>query len=135
MTSQAYAALRRPGWLTFAAIILFSTAVLRVISAIYYFADSARINDLTFGAFGDHLFLWGIWDLIIAGLALFAGYSLLRGDMFGRIVAYVWAGLVIVQSFMILRYAPWFGSGMILLGLLVIYAVSVTSEYRAADGP
>src|SRR6185312_8126417 len=60
-------------------------------------APTSGVADLC----GDHLFLWGIWDLVIAALALFAGYSLLRGDMFGRIVAYVWAGLVIVQSFMI----------------------------------
>jgi hypothetical protein len=70
MSSQALQGLYRPGWLTFAAIVLFSVGCLRVISAIYYFADSARVNDLTLGAFGHHLFLWGIWDLIIALLAL-----------------------------------------------------------------
>src|SRR5690349_4575516 len=105
MSSQALQGLYRPGWLTFAAIVLFSVGCLRVISAIYYFADSARVNNLNLGAFGHHLFLWGIWDLIIALLALWGGWSLLSGNMFGRVIGYLWAGVVIVQSFLILGYS------------------------------
>jgi hypothetical protein len=133
MTTQAYSGLRRPGWLTFAAVVMISVGVLRAISAIYYFADSARVNDLANGAFSDNLFLWGLWDLLIAVLAIWAGYSLLNGDMFGRVVAYFWAGLVIVQGFLMLGTAPWFGFAAILLAILVIYAVSVTIEYGAED--
>ena len=131
MSSQALQGLYRPGWLTFAAIVLFSVGCLRVISAICYFADSARVNDLTLGAFGHHLFLWGIWDLIIALLALWGGWSLLSGNMFGRVIGYLWAVVVIVQSFLILGYSPWFGFGSLLLAILVIYALSATSEWRA----
>jgi hypothetical protein len=131
MSSQALQGLYRPGWLTFAAIVLFSVGCLRVISAIYYFADSARVNNLTLGAFGHHLFLWGIWDLIIAVLALWGGWSLLSGNMFGRVIGYLWAGFVLIQSFMILGYSPWFGFGSLLLAILVIYALSASSEWRA----
>jgi hypothetical protein len=60
--------LERPGWLTFAAVVMFAIGVERGIAAIYYFADSARVADLRAGAFGGHLFLWGIWELVIAGL-------------------------------------------------------------------
>jgi hypothetical protein len=131
MTTQAYSALRRPGWLTFAAVVMFSVGVLRAITALYYFADSARVNNLTGGAFGTHVFLWGIWDLAIAVLAIWAGYSLLNGNMFGRIIAYFWAGLVLIQGFLILGSAPWYGFGAILLAILVIYAISVSADYGA----
>jgi hypothetical protein len=131
MTTQAYSALRRPGWLTFAAVVMFSVGVLRAITALYYFADSARVNNLTGGAFGTHVFLWGIWDLAIAVLAIWAGYSLLNGNMFGRIIAYLWAGLVLIQGFLILASAPWYGFGAILLAILVIYAISVSADYGA----
>jgi hypothetical protein len=131
MTTQAYSALRRPGWLTFAAVVMFSVGVLRAITALYYFADSARVNNLTGGAFGTHVFLWGIWDLAIAVLAIWAGYSLLNGNMFGRIIAYLWAGLVLIQGFLILGSAPWYGFGAILLAILVIYAISVSADYGA----
>ena len=127
--STQLAGLSRPGWLTFAAVIMLSVGCLRVLSAIYYFADSARVNNLTQGAFGSHLFIWGLWDLLIAVLALWGGWSLLSGSTFGRIIGYLWAGLVIIESFMMLGYAPWFGFAAILLAVLVIYALSATSDW------
>jgi hypothetical protein len=110
---------------------MISVGCLRVISAISYFADSARVNNLSQGLFGHQVFLWGLWDLVIATLALWGGFSLLGGNTFGRVVGYIWAILVIVQSFLILRFAPWFGFGSILLASLVIYALSSTSEWRS----
>jgi len=134
MSTQAQtltSALKRPGWLTFAAVVMISVGCLRVISAISYFADSARVNNLSQGLFGHQVFLWGLWDLVIAALALWGGFSLLGGNTFGRVVGYIWAILVIVQSFLILRFAPWFGFGSILLASLVVYALSSTSEWRS----
>jgi hypothetical protein len=130
MSTDAMAGLRRPGWLTFAAVLLISVGCLRVLSAIYYFADSARVNNLTAGAFGDNLFLWGLWDLAIAALALSGGYSLLSGNTFGRVIGYAWGVLVIVQSFMILEDAPWFGFASLLVATLVLMAISTTSDWR-----
>ena len=130
MTTSPMTALRRPGWLTFAAIVMISVGILRIIAAISYFGDSAKVNDLSGGVFGDQIFLWGIFDLIIAAFALWGGYALLSGDMFGRVLGYIWAGVVLIQSFLILRYAPWFGIAAIALATLVMYALSVTSEWR-----
>jgi hypothetical protein len=130
MTTQAYSGLNRPGWLTFAAVVMFAVGSLRAISAIYYFADSARVANVSAGAFGDHLFLWGLWDALIAVLAIWGGYSLLSGATFGRVVGYTWAIVVIVESFLLLEYAPWFGFGSLLLATLVIYALSTTSGWR-----
>jgi hypothetical protein len=126
MTTPAYSQLNRPGWLTFAAVVMFAVGTLRFISAIYYFADSTRVANVTAGAFGDHLFLWGLWDLAIALLAFWGGFSLLGGNTFGRIVGYVWAISVIVESFLLLAYAPWFGFGTLILATFVIYALSAT---------
>jgi len=133
MSSTALDGLKRPGWLTFAAVVLISFGCLRVISAIYYFADSNRVNNLSFGAFGHHLFLWGLWDLLIAVLAVWGGYSLLSGNTFGRIVGYIWGGVVLIQSFMILGYAPWFGIASLALSMLVMYGIAVTSDWHDAS--
>ena len=130
MSTQAYSGLNRPGWLTFAAVVMFAVGFLRFISAIYYFADSARIANVGAGAFGGHLFLWGLWDLVIAFLAIWAGWSLLSGNTLGRVIGYVWAILVIVESFMLLGFAPWFGFASLILATFVIYALSTTSEWR-----
>ena len=114
----------RTGWLTFAAVVMISVGCLRVISAIYYFADSSRVNDVSSGAFSHHLFVWGVWDLLIAVLALTAGFSLLRGRELGFILGYGFAGLMIVQSFLILAADPWFGFASLLIAILVIYALA-----------
>jgi hypothetical protein len=130
MTTEAYAGLRRPGWLTFAAVVMFAVGILRLISAIYYFANSSRVASVTNGAFADHLFLWGLWDLVIAVLAFWAGYSLLAGGTFGRVIGYIWAIAVIVESFMLLEQAPWYGFAGLILATLVVYALSTTSDWR-----
>jgi len=115
------------GWITFAAIVLYAVGFLRIISGISYLADSHKVNNLTFGIFGDNMWAWGIWDLGIAALAIYAAYSLLEGGEFGRIVAYIWAILVIVNGFLILAYAPWYGAAAITLAGLVVYGLATTT--------
>jgi hypothetical protein len=132
-SAEMVSALERPGWLTFSAVVLMSVALMRVISAIYYFADSNRINNLTFGIFGGHLFVWGLWDLLIAVLAFWAGWSLLSGQMFGRVIGYFWAGVTLIQSFTIFSFAPWFAAASLTIAVLVIYALSQTSQWRRDD--
>jgi hypothetical protein len=124
---------RRPGWLTFAAMIMFAVCFTRTISGINYLAGGSQIADLTNSVFGDQLKVWGIWDLCLAALALFAGLSLLVGGGFGRVLGYIWAIWVIVQSFLIIGAAPWFAIAMIALATFVIYGLSVSSEWAEAS--
>jgi hypothetical protein len=130
MTSPSLQTLERPGWLTFAAVVLLSVGIMRIFSAISYFANSHKVNDLSHGLFGGQLWGWGLWDLIIAALALWGGFSLLGGNAFGRAIGYVWAGLVLVQSFLILAWAPWFGFLAMAIATLVMFALASTSEWR-----
>jgi hypothetical protein len=116
------------GWVTFAAILMFAVGIDRIISAISYFANSVRINNLANGAFHGHLWVYGIWDLCIAIFALLAGASLLGNGGFGRMIAYIWAVLVIVQGFVIIGEAPWYATLMIVLAVLVIFGLSKTAE-------
>jgi hypothetical protein len=123
---------RRPGWVTFSAVILFAVCFIRIISAINYFRHGAQINNLADTAFGNQLWVWGIWDLCLSALAFFAGLSLLGGGRFGRILGYIWAIWIIVQSFMIINVAPWFATAMITLAALVIYGLATTSDWTEA---
>jgi len=122
--------LERPGWLTFAAVVLLSVGILRVITAISYFSNSNKVANLSSGLFGDQLWAWGLWDLVIAALAIWGGWSLLGGNSFGRAIGYVWAGLVLIQSFLILAWAPWFGFLAMAIATLVMFALASTSEWR-----
>jgi hypothetical protein len=123
-TQAAYA--KRTGWIDFAAVVMFAIGFLRIITAISYYRHSHKINDLTGGLFSGHDWAWGTWDVIIAALAIFAGLSLLGGGGFGRVVAYIWAVLVIVHSFLIIGIAPWYGAAMIALAALVVYGLATS---------
>ena len=127
-TVQAYAS--RTGWIMLAVIVMFAVGALRVISGISYLVDSHKVNDLTLGLFGDNMWLWGLWDLGIAALAIWAAFSLVSGGEFGRVIAYTWAILVIVNSFLVIGLAPWFAAGMITLAVLVIYGLASTPPER-----
>lgn len=126
MSTQEYS--NRSGWVTFAAVMLFAVAFVRIISAFTYFDNADDVNDLTNSIFGDNLWTAGVWDLAISALAFFAGYSLLSGGGFGKVVAYIWAVLVIVQSFLIIGFAPWWSIAMIALASGVIYGLAKSSE-------
>jgi hypothetical protein len=131
---QSYAS--RTGWIMLAAIVMFSVGVFRILSGISYLANSHKINDYTAGFFGDNMWAWGLWDLLIAAIAIWAAFSLLNGGEFGRVVAYIWAILVIVNSFLIIGIAPWFAAAMITLAVLVVYGLASTPLTRgevAAD--
>ena len=129
MSSAVAVSERRSGWVTFAAIVLFAVGFERVISGITYLRNSAVINDLTRGAFQSDLWAWGVWDICVAALAILGGLSLLGGigfltAAFGRVVAYAWAVLVIVQGFMLIGQAPWYSTVMIVLATLLIYGLA-----------
>lgn len=119
---------RNRGWVEFAAVVMFAIAVLRIITAIAYFAHSQRIDNVTKGLFGSHFWIWGVWDIVISAAAIGAGISLLAGREYGRVFGYLWSILVIVQGFTVLRHAPAYGTLSIVLAVLVIYGLT-RSEY------
>jgi len=128
---QAYAS--RTGWIMLAAIVMFSIGVYRALSGISYLVNSHKINDFTAGFFGDNMWAWGLWDLGIAAIAIWAAFSLLSGGEFGRVIAYIWAILVIVNSFLIIGIAPWFAAAMITLAVLVVYGLASTPLTRVSS--
>ena len=119
---------RRSGWVTFAAVVMFSVALARLVSALNYFGGGKRVSDLTGSLYGEQLWVWGIWDLGIAALALFGGLSLLSTGRFGRIVAYVWGIAVMFQSLLIISVAPWYAFSAIGLAALVVAGLALSHD-------
>ena len=133
MSAHALSSSNRPGWLTFAAVVMFSVGAAQAISAIYFLSGSTRIVNLDGGAFAHHTVALGIWELVIAALSLAGGYSLLGGRTFGRVIGYLWAALVIVESFLLFGSSPWSAFAVLLLAVLVIYALSTTSRWTSSQ--
>jgi hypothetical protein len=115
---------QQSGWVEFTAVLMFAVGLFRIITAIAYFSNSNKINDLANGLFSSHLWAWGVWDLSIAAVAIFAGLSLLGGGGFGRVIGYIFGVLVTVQGFTVLNLAPWYGAAAITVGVLVIYGLA-----------
>ena len=117
---------KRNGWLTYAAVMMFIAAGLYAIWAINLWADSAWVADVSNGVLGDQGWLWGVFDAVMAVVFVFAGKSLLEGRSFGRWVAVVAASIGIVRWFYWMAFAPFLALTVVAMLFLVLYAVLVT---------
>ena len=123
------AAHRRPGMLTFAAIMMFVVAGLEGLSALLSFAGTGwwvtEAGNLLYANF----VFWGILDLIIAIIALYAGIDLLRGGSFGRAMGYLFAIVAAIRWLFVIPAAPVLAVVVIALCVMVIYGLSKYSDY------
>src|SRR5918994_332852 len=81
---QAPTTTRRPDLLTFAAAVMFALGGFHILLSISEFANSTWVlSRLDIERFIPILFIWGVIDLILGLIALYAGNSILRGGRFG----------------------------------------------------
>src|SRR5215208_3793113 len=119
---------RRPGMVTFAAIIMFMVAGFEVLSAILAFAGTGWwVTDMGNLVYTNFV-LWGVLDLIIALIALYAGIDLLRGGPFGLVMGYLFAGLGAIRWLFVIPAAPVLAVVVIALCVMVIYGLAKYSE-------
>jgi hypothetical protein len=120
---------RRPGMVTFAAVIMFMVAGFEALSAILAFVGTGwwvtASGDLVYA----NLAFWGVVDLLIALIALYAGIDLLRGGTFGRVMGYLFAGLGAIRWLFVIPAAPILSVVIIALCVMVIYALATHPDY------
>ena len=119
---------RRPGMVTFAAVMMFLVAGFEALSALLAFAGTGwwvtEAGNLVYANF----VLWGIVDLIIALIAVYAGIDLLRGGPFGLVMGYLFAGLGAIRWLFVIPAAPVLAVVVIALCVMVIYGLAKYSE-------
>jgi hypothetical protein len=129
MDRSGGAVARRPGMLTFAAIIMFMVAGFEALSAILAFAGTGwwvtEMGNLVY----TNLVLWGVVDLLIALIALYAGIDLLRGGGFGRGMAYLFTIVGAIRWLFVIPAAPILAVVVIALCVMVIYALAKDADY------
>jgi hypothetical protein len=126
---------RRPGLVTFAAVMMWLLCILYATSAFLEFFQGTWLLLSTANVPGGHLWIWGIVDSIFALIALYAAYDILMGGQAGRIIGLVYASFSTVRWFFFLPTAPIAAVVMIALNILVIYGLTAHGEYfRAASG-
>jgi hypothetical protein len=124
---------QRPALVTFAAIMLLLLGAFELTWAIVEFFRAPWIGATVYGTFGGYLFMWAIFDTLVAALAFYAGFDVLRGGTFGQVMGLVFAGLSAIRWFFYLPAAPWLGVVMLTIDVLVIYGLVAHSDYFGAN--
>ena len=122
-------ATHRPGVLTFAAVVMFVVAGLEALSALLAFAGTGwwvtEAGNLVYANF----VFWGIVDLIIALIALYAGIDLLRGGAFGLAMGYLFAVVGAIRWLFVIPAAPVLAVVVVALCVMVAYGLAKHSDY------
>src|SRR5215217_2615496 len=120
---------RRPGMVTFAAVVMFMVAGFEALASLLAFAGTGWwVTDMGNLVYTNFV-LWGIVDGIIALIALYAGIDLLRGGGFGRVMGYLFAGLAAIRWFFVIPAAPILAVVVIVLCVMVVYALAAYPDY------
>jgi len=129
MERSGGAVARRPGMVTFAAVMMFMVAGFEALSALLAFAGTGwwvtEAGNLVYANF----VLWGVLDLLIALIALYSGIDLLRGGTLGIAMGYLFAGLGAIRWLFVIPAAPILAVVIIALCVMVIYALAQYSDY------
>jgi hypothetical protein len=120
---------RRPGLLTFAAVMMFVVAGLEALSALLAFAGTGWWATSEGNLVYANFVFWGILDLIIALIALIAGIDILRGGTYGLIVGYVFAIMGAIRWLFVIPAAPVLAVVVVALCVMVIYGLAKHSDY------
>jgi hypothetical protein len=126
---------QRPGLVTFAAYMMFLLGAFQLLFAIEEFVRAAWIAAYVGGTFGGALWVWGIVDAVFGFAALYAGFDLLRGGQFGQIFGLIVASLSAIRWFFYIPAAPWVAVVAIIVDVLIIYGLSVHSDYFRTPKP
>jgi hypothetical protein len=120
---------RRAGMLTFAAVMMFVVAGLEALSALLNFAGTGWwVTDTGHLVYANFVF-WGIADLIVALLALYAGIDILRGGIYGLVVGYLFAVVGAIRWLFVIPAAPVLAVVVIALCVMIIYGLAKHSDY------
>jgi hypothetical protein len=120
---------RRPGILTFAAVMMFVVAGFEALAALLAFTGTGWwVTDAGNLVYVNFVF-WGVLDTIIALIALYAGIDILRGGAYGLIVGYLFAVVGAIRWLLVIPAAPVLAVVVIALCVMVIYGLAKYSDY------
>ena len=123
----------RPGWVVFAAILMFGIGGFTLLSAIADFVNPGWIEGLSI--FGDRLnsVSYGIIDLIIALVAFYAGFDILQGGKTGYWLGIIFSTLNALRWFLFIEGAPILALTMAFVWMLVAYGLATNQDYFDLD--
>jgi hypothetical protein len=114
------------GWIIFAAVMMMMIGGLHVIEGLvaifkdtyYLVADSGLVVSVDYTA-------WGWVHLVLGVLVAGAGFALLSGRMWARVIAVTVAAVSLLANFVFIASYPVWSTTIIAFDVLVIYALTV----------
>lgn len=126
---------KRPGYVTFAAVLMFVVGGFHILMAISEYLNSFWLATGEFGWFGGSLLGWAIIDTVFAGIALLTGLLILQGQVSGGILGMVIAGLLVIRWLFYIPAAPVLAVVVIAINMLAIYGLAKEWEFFESEMP
>lgn len=135
MAQMSKALGKRPGLVTFAAVMMFLLGGFQVSWALTEFGNAAWFANTAYGTYGGHLWIWGIIDILCALVAFYAGYDILRGGSFGQVFGVIIAGFSAIRWFFMLPVVPLAAVVIIAVDALILYGLLANADYFSTRTP
>ncbi len=113
---------RGAGWILFAAIVMGTAGVMRILDAFWAFDRDDTLQDVLL--FKDNLTFYGWLWLAVGILLIVAAGSLLRGAQWARWFGVIMAMLAAISSMLWIYQYPIWSMVNTLIAVLVIYALT-----------
>jgi len=120
------------GWVFFASIMMIIGGIFAIIEGLAALLKHGRFYHTASGyPYGSGLTAWG-WILIIAGaVVLLAGFSVMAGALWARIVGITIASLSALANFFFIPFYPFWALTIITLDIFVIWALAAHGKALA----
>jgi hypothetical protein len=131
---MSYAAQERRGggWLLFAAVVMITAGIMRVLDALWAFDKDDEVSDrLQVILWDDNLAAYGWLWLVVGVLLIVAGLGVLSGSEWARWFGIAMASIAAISSFLWIYEFPIWSLVGTLIALSVVYGLAT---YGGRDG-
>ena len=113
------------GFVVFAGVIMIMSGAFQAFAGLVgLFANEFSVSTRNYVLQFDAT-TWGVIHLLVGVLVLFAGFAVMRGQTWARVIGIILAGLSALANFTFIPYYPVWSLLIIALDVVVIWALAV----------
>lgn len=116
------------GWVFFAGFMMIMAGALKAIWGVTALFNSDWLVVGDEGLLLLDLTTWGWVQLIVGLVVLFAGFSIMSGATWAKVVGVVAAVSSAIAQMLIIDVHPWWSIMIIVMDILIIYAITVHGD-------